>query len=72
MFHDFSDRKPQFLSKAAFVNTNLNYGPVFSVFVCIIHGYCGNFAGEHVDRHDGKHIPENRRDQKRVAKTSEF
>lgn len=34
------------------------------------HGDRGHTTGEHVDRDDGKHLPENRRDPKRVAETS--
>lgn len=37
-----------------------------------VHGDCSHSAGEHVDRYDGQHLPEDRRDQERVAETSEW
>jgi len=36
------------------------------------HGNRGHIAGEHVDRHDGQHLSKDRRDQKRMAETSEL
>jgi len=35
------------------------------------HGDRGHTTGEHVDRHDGQHVPEDRRNPERVAETSE-
>lgn len=47
-----------------------HYGRV--VLFYSFHGDRGHTAREHVDRHDGKHVPEDRRDPKRVAETSEY
>lgn len=41
------------------------------VLLYCFHGDRGHTAGEHVDRHDGQHLPEDRGDEKRMAETSE-
>lgn len=42
------------------------------VLLYSFHGNRGHFAGEHVNRHDGQHLSKDRRDQKRMAETSEL
>lgn len=49
----------------------------FKLFVCAVllysfYGDRGYTAGEHVNRHDGQHLSEDRRDPERVAETSEW
>lgn len=40
---------------------------LFTVAVRGVHDNSGDIAGEHVDRHDGEHVPEDCGDQERVA-----
>lgn len=49
----------------------------FKLFFCAVllysfYGDRGHTAGEHVNRHDGQHLSEDRRDPERVAETSEW
>lgn len=66
---------PRSLAKGALVvsHDNINgndYYITIAAAVRDIHGDRGDPAGKHVNCHDGQHLSEDRRDQKRMAETS--
>ena len=72
-YNAFSRTEHEYVAKVCTIIDLLTpFNTVAAVTVRDIHGDSCHIAGQHVDRHDGQHVPENSGDEERMAAPGEF